>query len=324
MERKKLAGLRPQTYEHSRDTQALNALEGTPGLETLVRKCNEWGLERILRVQYTGSHLRVNADNFPDVYDLVQAAGDTIDLPKLPEVYVAGGGDINAFTAGVERPIVVLNAGAIDCLSEEELLFVIAHELGHVKSGHVLYYQMAEFLPVISEIIEAAMLGFGGLLTTGLQIALLNWKRMSELTADRAGLLGCQNPTAAISAMMKLAGLPQKYYETINTEDFIAQAREFQSLDTDKLSWLAKGLSVMGQTHPWTVMRAHVLLEWIDAGEYDRVLATRHDAMAGAASAPGAGVSVPRFCINCGRALAGTEAFCPGCGIKVQGVGPPA
>ena len=85
MERRKLTGLRPQTYEHPLDNQALDALQNTSGLETVVRKCNEWGFERLLRVQLTGSHLRVTADNFPVVHDQVRAACDVLDLPKRRE-----------------------------------------------------------------------------------------------------------------------------------------------------------------------------------------------------------------------------------------------
>src|SRR5215212_9057689 len=252
MERRKLTGLRPQTYEHPLDAQTLNLLQNTAGLDTVVRKCNEWGFERMMRVQLTGSHLRVNPDNFPLIYDLMLAACDVLDLPKRPDLYIAAGGDINAFTAGIERTILVLNAGAIDHLSDDELFFVIAHELGHIKSGHVLYSQIAEFLPVIGEIIGAATFGVGDILSAALQMALLKWKRMSELTADRAGLLACQDANVAITAMMKIAGLPGKYYGSMNPEDFIAQAREFTSLDLEKLNWIAKWLCSVGQTHPWT------------------------------------------------------------------------
>ncbi|MGH8727332.1 MAG: M48 family metalloprotease [Burkholderiales bacterium] len=305
MERRKLTGLRPQTYEHPLDTKALDALEGTPGLETLVRKCNEWGFERLLRVQLTGSNLRVTADNFPEIHAHLKSAAEILDLPHLPEIYIASGGDINAFTAGVEKTIVVLTSAAVDQLTDDELFFVIAHELGHIKSGHVLYYQMAEFIPVLGDIIGGLTLGIGGVVSTGLQVALLNWKRMSEFTADRAGLLATQDVNAAVSTMMKLAGLPQKSYGAINNEDFLAQAREFEGLDTDKLSWLAKGLSVMGQEHPWTVMRASEFLKWTDGGGYERVLNAKHD-------------SPTRHCTQCGRTLGATQLFCPHCGAKAH------
>ena len=196
-----------------------------------------------------------------------------LDLPLVPDLYVGAGGEINAFTAGVDKPIVVLNSGAIDLLSDDELRFVMAHELGHVKSGHVLYYQIAEFLPVITEAIGDATFGVGALLGAGVQVALLNWRRKSEHTADRAGLLVVQDLQVALSALMKLAGLPQRYSKDINVDDFVAQARAFEGMDSDKLSWFAKWLSTAGQTHPWTVLRAKECLEWVDDGGYERVLA---------------------------------------------------
>jgi Zn-dependent protease with chaperone function len=302
-----LTGLRPQAYEHPSDTTALNALTNTAGLSTVVRKLNEWGFERLLRVQLTGSYLRATPDCFPDLYAIVLRAREILDLPVEPDLYLAPG-ELNAFTAGVDRPLIVLSSGAIEALDDEELLFVIAHELGHIKSGHVLYYQIAEFFPVIGEIVGAATLGIGELLGAGLQIALLRWKRMAEFTADRAGLLAVQDAEVAIRTMMKLSGLPRKYYETVNTEDFIAQARAFQAMDADKLTVLAKWLSTMGATHPWTVMRAQQMLQWVDSGGYEQVLkapqAVPHQLPAG----------VKAFCGQCGFALRGTEAFCPGCG----------
>jgi Zn-dependent protease with chaperone function len=311
MARKLLTGLRPQAYEHPLDSKALDALQSTQGFETLVRKLNEWGFERIIRVQLTGSNIRVTPDSFPDIHDKMREAGAILDLPKLPELYISAGGEINAFTAGVERPVVVLTSGAIDLLADDELFFVIAHELGHIKSGHVLYYQIAEFVPVIGEIVGGVTFGLGEVFSLGLQAALLNWKRTSEFTSDRAGLLACQNASAAIGAMVKIAGLPLKHHASFNTEDFIAQAREFQALDTDKLSWIAKGLSIMGQTHPWTVMRANQFLHWIDTGEYEKVLNAPHDQLA-----------VRRFCSQCGGSLTGAAVFCPGCGARVSASAP--
>lgn len=314
MERRRLTGLRPQAYEHHLDAQALNALQKTSGLETLVRKCNEWGFERLLRVQLTGSHLRVTQDNLPDVYDKLRAACDILDLPKVPELYLAAGGEVNAFTAGVEKTLIVLNAGAVDLLSDDELLFVIAHEVGHIKSGHVLYYQIAEFLPVVGAIVGSATFGLGELLSAGLQMALLNWKRMSEFTADRAGLLACQDANVAITAMIKIAGLPNKYRDTINPEDFIAQARDFTALDADKLNWFAKWFSTMGQTHPWTVMRASEFLGWVDSKGYETVL---NNPQTLPLSTAGAALPGAVFCTQCGKPLVAGARFCPGCGAPV-------
>jgi Zn-dependent protease with chaperone function len=313
MARKTLTGLRPQSYEHPWDKKALDALQSSKSFAALVAKLNEWGFERILRVQLTGSNLRVTPDNFPEIHDKVREAAAVLDVPVAPEIYIAAGGDINAFTAGVRKPIIVLTSAAVDLLTDDELFFVVAHEVGHIKSGHVLYYQIAQFVPVLGEIVGAATLGISNLFSTGLEAALLNWKRTSEFTADRAGLLACQDVNVAIGAMMKIAGLPLRYHSSANTEDFIAQAREFEALDTDTLSWIAKGLSIMGQSHPWTVMRANQFLTWIDAGEYEKVL-----------NAPPEQPQLKRFCSHCGASLTAAAVFCTGCGTRATAAAPAA
>jgi Zn-dependent protease with chaperone function len=305
MEYVRLKGLRPQSYEHPSDTKTLDALQTTSGLETLIRKCNEFGLDRLLRVQLTGSYLRATADCFPELYRAVQEGCEILDVPKRPAVYIQPGG-LNAFTAGVQQPILVLNAGLIDSMTEEELRFVVGHELGHIKSGHVLYYQIAMLLPVLAEVVGVATLGIGTLLSFPLEVALIRWQRMSELTADRAGLLACQDVNAATTAMIKLAGLPQRFFDKVNTEDFLAQAREFESFDSDKLDWVAKILSGMGQSHPWTVMRASELLRWIDTTSYEKLLA---DPSGGRAAEP-----QRAFCTNCGSPVTGV--FCSKCGTR--------
>lgn len=306
MEYRHLSGLRPQSYEHPSDRKTLDALQSQSGVETLIRKCNEFGLERLLRVQLTGSYLRASEDCFPELHRAVQESCEILDVPKRPTVYIQPGG-LNAFTAGVEHPIVVFNAGLIDSLSDEELRFVAGHEVGHIKSGHVLYYQVATLLPVIAEVVGTATFGIGSLLSFPLEVALMRWQRMSELTADRAGLLACQDVNAATTAMIKLAGLPAKFFEKVNTEDFLAQAREFESFDSDKLDWVAKILSGMGQSHPWTVMRASELLRWIDSQSYEKLLAdpTEGRAIGGAR----------KFCTACGAPATGT--FCSVCGTRI-------
>ena len=65
-----------------------------------------------------------------------------LDVPE-PELYVTAEAAPNAFTFGHTKPFITLTAGLIDMLSDEELFFVIGHEVGHIKAGHVLYGTMA-------------------------------------------------------------------------------------------------------------------------------------------------------------------------------------
>lgn len=308
MERKKLILLNPREYEHSLDKQALNTLEGTPGLEKFARKYNKYAVERYFRILYTGSYLRVNESNFPDILDKLREACDILDVRDVPSIYIQWDYSVNGFTTGSEKPLIVLTSGALDLLDDEELLYVIGHEVGHIKSGHMLYHEMARIFPILGDVIGGAMLGVGGLVFSGLELALLYWYRMSEFTADRAGLLACQNEDAVTTALMKMSGVPKKFYDRIDKEGFINQAREFKGFDYDAIDKIGKSIMIMNQEHPWTVMRASEILKWVNSGKYEEIL-ERHS-----------GKNIEELeitCNKCGHTLSGNETFCGVCGAKV-------
>ena len=196
-----------------------------------------------------------------------------LDLPVEPELYIGGSGEINAFTAGVDKPIVVLNVRRDRPADRRRaVLRHRARARPHQERPRPLLPDRRVPADRRRDRSASATFGIGELLGAGLQVALLNWKRKSEFTADRAGLLATQDVTTSLGAMMKLAGLPQKYYDRVNVDDFIAQARAFEAMDNDKLNWIAKWLSSAGQTHPWTVLRANQFLTWVDDGGYEQVL----------------------------------------------------
>ena len=129
----------------------------------------------------------------------------------------------------------------------------------------MLYHMMAQ---VINMVIDS--IPFGSIAAAPLQYALYYWDRMSEFTADRAGLLACQDRDAAIRAFMKMAGMPIKEFDNMDYQTFIQQATEFKQLDYNAMNKVIKFISIADASHPWTVMRAAELLNWINSGEYNR------------------------------------------------------
>lgn len=259
--KKIITGLDHKQYEHPFDRMALETLEKTPGLSAVGKYISKQTIERIYTVQYTGSNLRIISENYPHIYDYLDYACKILDFDSKPELYVQWGFGINACTIGSERPIIIINSGLIDLCNDDEKLFIIGHELGHIKSNHMLYHMMAQLINFIIDSIPG-----GNIIGGPLRYALLYWDRMSEFTADRAGLLCCQNINAATSAFVKMAGLPQSQYQTINTESFIQQAKDFTNLDYENMNKFFKFVSIIDSTHPWTVLRASELLKWADEG----------------------------------------------------------
>lgn len=309
-----LRGLRPEEYEHPLDRSALNVLEGTPGLETTIRKFHEYGLEKLMTVQYTGSNIKVRRDNLPELYDVIETVCRRIHLRDIPDFYVAQGA-LNAFTTGSKNPIVVVTQECVDRLTRDELIFVVGHEVGHIKSQHVLYHQLASVLPIVGDLVGSVTLGLGGLFSKGLEWALYSWQRKSEFTCDRAGLLACQDINAAISAMMKIAGMPVTYYDAINPKDFLSQAEAFKAFDQDKMNALFKLFMATGTTHPWTVIRCAEMQQWIDDGLYGEMLDTYAQPEVVSAGMSD-GSERAAFCNQCGQSIKVDSKFCIHCGAK--------
>ncbi|HSH44344.1 MAG TPA: M48 family metallopeptidase, partial [Longimicrobiales bacterium] len=155
--------------------------------------------------------------------------------------------------------------GSVRLLDEDELVFLLGHELGHIMSGHVLYRTMLVIL------LQLASLGFPliGLAARAVLLGLLEWSRKSELSSDRAGLLAVQDPDAALRTSMKLAGGGTA--EESDLTEFLAQADEYRQ-GGDIGDAVFKVLNLLGTTHPFHTLRAAELRDWVEAGEYDRIL----------------------------------------------------
>ena len=101
---------------------------------------------------------------------------------------------------------------------------------------------------------------------------LLNWYRVSDFSADRMGLLCCQDINVALSTMIKMAGLPKKYYNQAHIKSFIQQAVDFNRTYSGMMDNIIKYLSINAACMPWLVLRASELLSWYNSGEYQRII----------------------------------------------------
>ena len=273
MTKKILTGLSSTAYEHPLDKKALASLQSMPGLSPLLKKVNEYGIDRLLRLQSIASEIRVTPRNFPQLYQPLLEACQILDVTTIPELYLfRGTGHIRTYIIGVEKPIVGINIEAMEWLNYDELLFIFGYEIARIKSQHMIYHQMSIVMPVLKIWISSTTLGLGGLIASGVELALYNWVMMAKFTADRAGLLACQDIDVATTALMKLAGLPEEYLTPHVIEDFLVQSREFAANSVDSLDQVTKILSYSDSNLSWLVMRTGELLKWVDSGEYNHVL----------------------------------------------------
>jgi Zn-dependent protease with chaperone function len=217
---------------------------------------------------------------------------------------------MNARTAGVEQPFLVLDDLLVATLSPRELEFVIGHELGHIQFDHLLYLMVAALLKVPGSVLGQIPV-VGPLLTRGLDLALFEWMRKAELSCDRAGLLCCQDPVAANRLMMRFAGVPASLLDRANPEAFLRQHDALEGHLQDLFSRLSHLVSTAQRSHPHVVVRAHELHAWVERGEYAALLSECGPEVVEPEGLGG------RRCRRCGALMSEHHAFCESCGFSM-------
>jgi hypothetical protein len=102
------------------------------------------------------------------------------------------------------------------------------------------------------------------------ELALLEWYRKSEFSADRAALLGTQDVRKTQSVNLKLAGGPV-LDDPIDLDAFLAQAAEYETM-TGPWDKVWQFINTVFRTHPMETVRAGELQRWIQTGEYEKIL----------------------------------------------------
>lgn len=253
-----------RSWEHPADRATLNALRKIPGFDEVLRKIFGFLQEKPTRLALLASSVRVSETQYPRVHRLAREAATVLDIP-VPPVYVTQSPIYNAYAFGMEQPFVIINSALENAFDDDELRFVLAHEFGHIMSGHVLYLTMMRLLMAL------AQMGFPivGLAARAVLMALMEWHRKAELSCDRAGILAVQDPEPGMRTMLKFAG--GKPGGT-NLDDFVRQAEEYRTTG-DTADQVFKVLNLLGATHPFPVLRVAEMRAWFESGAYERILA---------------------------------------------------
>lgn len=215
---------------------------------------------------------------------MVVNCGETLGLEMIPETFVIPAPELNAATFGRDdSPVMAITSAALDSLDEIEMTALVGHELGHVKSKHLLYHTLAESLGAGAQFL--ANIYGAGIVAMPIQMLLLAWHRDSEISADRAALLITGDPNVFRSMMLKIVGYPS--YAGDPPGD--------------------SSLAEVFQTHPAYGRRLAMVREFYASGEYVQAREkVRLRSRVKKALVP--------FCRFCGATKAVTEFYCQACG----------
>ena len=185
---------------------------------------------------FRGNAVRVSPRQFPRVHAMVAQHAASFGMKDAPDVFVLqSGGILNAFaTRFLGRNFVVLYSDIL-ALAEKRgadaVSFVVAHELAHLKRGHLTY----RWLLLPSRVVPFL---YGA------------YSRACEYTCDRFG--AAVAPAGAVQGLLVLAA-GGDLYEQVEPRLFAGQA------ETEGGFWTA--VSEIFATHPHLSRRVGALLE---------------------------------------------------------------
>ena len=273
-----LENLSSNVYEHPAEKEIQKAVSNNKAIEKAFDFIAKYGIERLVISEYIANSIEVKPTNFPEIDKIKEEVCEILDVKTLPRMYIQVEGKINCEAIGISEPIVILNTGTIDRLKNDELFFIIGHEIAQIKSQHTRYLFINKILPMLSDAMQSASSAIpivgdaiGSMLSSGLSILLYQYERITDYSADRASLLTCQDMDIALKTLMKISGCPAAYYDKMNKDDFIKQFDDFESSNTSNK--ILDLLANYDKKRANSVRRAKELYDWYNTKEHEKILA---------------------------------------------------
>lgn len=206
---------------------------------------------------------RVTPSIVPEMAPLVQQGTARLQVEPV-DVFIVPSNQLNAYTFGLSSPkAIVLYSSLFKLMDREEMLFILGHEMGHVRLGHTWLNTLVGGMAGIPSSLGAAAV---------MQMAFRWWNRACEFSADRAGLLACGSSTKAISALVKFEAGAQALTQS-------GMQAAIQRLEREDDGWMDDLAELMG-SHPQISRRIAQIHNYARTAAYQRTQALMNQNLA--------------------------------------------
>ncbi len=204
------------------------------------------------RLMQTATH--VTSQTAPELLAIGIECANKLGVSGI-QMFVLNSGQRNAYTFGMGKPFsVVVYSSLLQVMDEDELRFVIGHEMGHVALDHTWLNTLLGGMAGVP-----TSLGLAVILT----LAFRGWNRACEYSADRAGLITCGNLNKAIMALVEIVA------GDIRTQEQYQQALALiERQDDSFIGSITEGLA----SHPLIVKRIHELQKFAASEQYRKLV----------------------------------------------------
>ena len=255
-----------------------------------VMQKNERNLNLLKSVQ-------VGPKQFPHLYKLAQRAAKALELTDNFHVFIQLSADFNAYTYSYKQDDydVVIYAPAVEMLTDDAMLALLGHEMGHVKDQAILngLILAADFEgrntstnsathqpfydKVFNELPQSLRnsLAIAALDLVSQQVTIESFEstaqagdfqRNCELTADRAAAIVTGDASAPLKLLSTLAYGSKALSSEFNVDELIKQVRSVLA-NSDTAEEVSNIASEQG-SHPFSVLRLVEVADYAASKSY--------------------------------------------------------
>jgi Zn-dependent protease with chaperone function len=262
-------GIECTAFQWAEDGKAMATLRSIGPLNAAARAISDKVGRRWIEATFNG--IRLSEKQFPAVYAQAVKAARILGMPYLPDVYISGERMWDAVTYGSDQnAFVVLGTALITNFQGDELLFLLAREMGHCRAGHALWKTVIRFLlgeqgprkGIMANGLLSA-LNPSNLIGGALELPLLGWARQAEITADRAGLLAVGSEEVARRVLLSWALKSSMLCRQVNLAAWLEQQAE----SDDEMLQLSE---MMSSSTPYITRRLKLLAQFAQSPELGR------------------------------------------------------
>jgi Zn-dependent protease with chaperone function len=246
----------------AQDGQAMTKLQSISALHTAAKSISE----KVGRpwIESTFNGIRLGPRQFPDIWVRAVLAARILGLPKMPDVYISGDSQWNTYTYGTDTSaFVVLGTAILNNFQNDDLLFVLAREMGHCRAGHALWKTVARFLAgddsvhkglLSGGVLNAISLSPTKWIQDAVDLPLMAWSRQADITADRAALHAIGDEALARRVLLAWSIRSARLLKQVNIEEWMKQEEgsddqmtRFSEMTTSSSMYTTRRLRLLGQ-----------------------------------------------------------------------------
>lgn len=185
-------------------SKSINSTDITSEAKFLFSKCNQAGMLK-----------------YPEVYDIVRKCAARLEL-NLPIVFVREDIDkkiIYSIASDIIEPCIVVSSCLVENSTPEQLQLLIGAECGRIQNNHSIYNFGCAYISSSPDRFKPVERSFSQPVANQVICALSEWIDYGDLTADRAAVICCDQPSefGRIFAEILNSGLSD-FYGRINED----------------------------------------------------------------------------------------------------------